>query len=167
MLPGFIDARFNFCLVEEYTENRSSFYSVSGTTLEEYPVTTTTESKRCYASWLNGGRLGEIVTAEFQGSSTRTESVRTTDILIPFPGPSFESEAVESSYVRSIYSNLINVFAYKSGKVTFASIALILQEAGELKLYQSNELTGKANPVQELLSRDPDDGYYFHRVGLY
>lgn len=167
MLPGFIDARFNFCLVEEYTENRSSFYSVSGTTLEEYPVTTTTESKRCYASWLNGGRLGEIVTAELQGSSTRTEVVRTTDILTPFPGPSFESEAVESRYVRSIYSNLINGFAYKSGKVTFASIALILQEAGELKLYQSNELTGKANPVQELLSRDPDDGYYFHRVGLY
>jgi len=165
--PIFLDARFGFCIASEKQVMESELGSFTDPQETTFSVSGSSQRKEFYSAWLGGARIGETVTIDDSSATLNALEILTGDQLAGTQEPPIRSTAIETDFLALGSYQFIGGFAYRSGKVIFSSMAFSRSLPAGLRLFQFNLLTGKNNPVMDLIERDPDDGFYFHRVGLY
>ena len=165
--PVFIDARFGFCIASESQYESSMFGGGSDPGETAFDIPETSIRKDFYSSWLDGVRIGEAYTEDSESVVVTSIGILTGDSLNDTGEPTTRTAVIESDFIALESFQFVGGFAYKSGKITFSSMVFTRAVLGDLRLFQFNLLTGKSEPVINVIERDPEDDYFFHRVGLY
>ena len=166
---AFIDLRFGFCMSRESVSFKQDL--LSGSVQLDGTNATLTETQSSSSSirlraYIKGQRTGEVIITDQSSSIPYEVPAKFIPGTISVPSNS-NAQDFYSQFRLSAAGSTVGGFAYRSGGIKFVSIQFMAIVVGELKMIQYNEITGKANPVMDIIERNPDDDFYFHRVGLY